>query len=123
MTTDQQTKLGSYAKHWESSEKGIEDVLAKETGLKALERFLTEAAKRGSYPKDLGNIQAGATETDVRALARDVLIKRKSHAHGNAACVIAECHDESELPATVVSILDEIHKNLTSASQATCPHP
>lgn len=123
LTQDQQNKLGSYTKHWESPEKGIEDLLAKETGLKALERFLAQAAGRSDYPKELGLPQASATEAEVRALACEVLKKRKGLAHGYAASAIAECQSEAELPPTVVSILDGIHNALTSPSQPAAPHP
>jgi putative ATP-dependent endonuclease of OLD family len=117
MTPDQVTKLSAYTKQWESAEKGIEDVLARETGVKALERFLTQAAGRKDYPKELGMIQPGASEQDVRALTCEVLKKRKGFAHGYAACVIAECQSETELPATVVLVLDAIHNELTKPTQ------
>ncbi len=122
LTKDQQSKLGEYTKHWESPEKGIEDLLAKETGLKALERFLTQAAGRNDYPKDLGSLKPGASEADIRTLACEVLKKRKGLAHGYAASAIAECQSESELPPTVVSVLDEIEAAVTSPSQPT-PSP
>lgn len=105
-------KLASYNKVWESPEKGIENVLIKQTPVAVVRRFLNDVKDRADYP-EVGIYDAAANDEDVAALALKVLKARKGDAYGYAAIMISHCQNAAELPATVREILEAIHTTLS----------
>jgi len=112
LAEDAVEKLASYTKHWESPEKGIENLLVKELSLAVIKRFLAAVRTRPDYPASAGVYNPDASETDIRALAVKVLKARKGDGHGYAAILVGQCQNVAELPQTVRSILEEIHQAL-----------
>jgi putative ATP-dependent endonuclease of OLD family len=108
---DSVAKFASYKQVWESPEKGIENLLIKETPIAVVRRFLNEVAARSDYPP-VGAYDATAEDAAVAELAIKVLKARKGDAHGYAAILIGQCEDANELPATIREILETIHKTL-----------
>lgn len=112
LSADVQTKLADYATHWESSHKGIENLLAEEMQPATLRRFLEDVKDRSDYPANRQKPAAAMTDNQIKELARDVLKDRKGDSYGYAALLIAACGTEDELPATIRTILDEIQRTL-----------
>jgi putative ATP-dependent endonuclease of OLD family len=119
LSADAAGKLAAYTQFWESPEKGIENILVRELSLAVLKRFLAEAATRPDYPAGAGAYDPAAGDKETRALALSVLIARKGEAYGYAALLIAQCRNADELPATIRSILEEIHEAVAVASDNT----
>jgi putative ATP-dependent endonuclease of OLD family len=112
LTSEATAKLESFAKFWESPEKGIETLLVKELSLDVLKRFFEEVQNRFDYPRSLGAYDPTLSETEIRALAVKVLKARKGDAHGYAAILIAQCQTAEELPPTIKGILETINQQL-----------
>ena len=110
-------KLAAYTQHWESPEKGIENLLIKQLSIAVIKRFLDEVTVRSDYPSDAGAYNPGAADAEITALAAKVLKARKGDAHGYAAILISHCHSAAELPATIRTILETIHAALTSVPE------
>lgn len=117
LSQDAIDKLASYARFWQSPEKGIENLLVNELSLPVLKRFLAEVATRPDYPTGVGTYNPDADEKDIRALAVRVLVARKGEAHGYAALLIAQCQTADELPATIRPILEEIHSTVSAVPE------
>lgn len=117
LSADATAKLAMYTRHWQSPEKGIENLLVNELGLPVLKRFLAEVAARPDYPGNAGTYNPAAAEKDIRELATKVLVARKGDAHGYAALLIAQCQTADELPQTIRSILEEIHKVVSAVPE------
>jgi putative ATP-dependent endonuclease of OLD family len=113
---DSLDKLKSYTQVWESPEKGIENVLIKQTPIAVVRRFLDEVKDRADYPA-VGAYDAAAGDADVAALATKVLKARKGDAYGYAAMLIGQCQNAAELPATIRQILETIHKSLSAVPE------
>jgi putative ATP-dependent endonuclease of OLD family len=109
-------KLAFYTKFWELPEKGIENVLVKETSIAILKRFLETTNTRADYPA-VGTINDAMKEDEIRGLAREVLKARKGEGYPYAALLISECTTATELPATIRMILETINTEL----QEKCP--
>jgi putative ATP-dependent endonuclease of OLD family len=112
---DSVAKLATYKQVWESPEKGIENLLIKETPIAVVRRFLTEVAARSDYPP-VGAYDETAEDDALAELATKVLKARKGDAHGYAAILIAKCENANELPATIRGILESIHNALGGIS-------
>ena len=119
LTPDALAKIASYKKHWELSEKTIEELLAKETSIPVLKRFFAEVTARSDYPNVEAVYDAAATDDVVRALAVKVLKARKGEAYGYAAILTEQCQNANELPNTIRMILEEINKALADTPPAT----
>lgn len=123
LESDALEKLKSYTQVWESPEKGIENVLIKQTPIAVVRRFFDEVKDRADYPS-VGAYDPTADDADVAALATKVLKARKGDAYGYAAMLIGQCQNVDELPATIREILVAIHKALNTAPKdaaATSP--
>lgn len=96
------------------TEKSIEELLANETPLPVLERFLSKVATRGDYPAGLAKIGGSETEPEVRALAKDVLTANKG-AKGYTVLLMEECSSAGDLPPTIVSFLYRAHAAVLSS--------
>jgi putative ATP-dependent endonuclease of the OLD family len=110
-------KLKGYTRVRESPEKGIENVLIKQTPIAVVRRFLNEVKGRLDYPAAVGTYDPAAGDADVAALAVKVLKARKGDAHGYAAMLVSHCQKASELPGTIREILETIHKALTAVPE------
>jgi putative ATP-dependent endonuclease of the OLD family len=115
-------KLKGYTQVWQSPEKGIENVLIKQTPIGVVRRFFNEVKDRADYPP-VGAYDPAASDADVAALAVKVLKARKGEAHGYAAMLIAHCQNASELPATIRTILETIHKALRAVPEDIAAPP
>lgn len=118
LSKDATDKLTEYTRFWQSPEKGVENLLVKDLSLPVLKRFLAEAAARPDYPAAAGTYNPTAEDKDIRALAVRVLTARKGEAHGYAALLIAQCETADELPPTIRSILEEIHKAVAAVPES-----
>ncbi len=112
LTQEALDKLKGYTQVWESPEKGIENVLIKQTPIAVVRRFLNEVKDRPDYPA-VGVYDPAAGDADVATLAVKVLKARKGDAYGYAAVLISHCQNAAELPATIREILEIIHKALS----------
>lgn len=119
---DTTAKLSSFAQAWESPEKGIENVLVKQTPISVTRRFLAGVSVRADYP-NVGAYDPAAVDADVAALATKVLKARKGDAHGYAAIFISHCHTADELPATIREILEAIQRVLTAVPEEIAAAP
>jgi putative ATP-dependent endonuclease of the OLD family len=105
-------KLASFTRVWESPEKGIENLLVKQTPIVVTRRFLDEVKRRADYPS-VGAYDPAISDADAALLATKVLKARKGDAHGYACIFISHCQSAAELPTTVRTILESIHAALT----------
>ena len=122
LTQDALDKLKGYTQVWELPEKGIENVLIKQTPIAVVRRFLDDVKDRSDYPA-VGAYDAAAGDADVAALGAKVLKARKGDAYGYAAILISHCQNAAELPATIREILENIHKALTTAPEDIAAAP
>jgi len=124
LSADALLKLGTFKQHWESPEKGLEALLAKETAVVVQRRFLEDVRNRSDYPTDLGTIDPTTTDDQVRELTKEVLQKRKGMAHGYAAALVGQCQGADELPATIRGILEAMNHVLqTPQAPLEAPEP
>ncbi len=112
LSPDNAAKLGSYTKSWESSEKGVENLLVAQTPVAVLRRFLDEVKDRADYPSH-PKPDPAMTDPEIKELARKVLKDRKGDAYAYGAILIMQCQKADELPATIRTILEEINAALT----------
>jgi putative ATP-dependent endonuclease of OLD family len=122
LTPDALDKLKGYTQVWESPEKGIENVLIKQTPIAVVRRFLNEVKDRPDYPP-VSAYDPEAGDAEVAALAFKVLKARKGDAYGYAAMLISHCKDAAELPATIRQVLEAIHKALSAVSEDVAAPP
>ncbi len=115
-------KLASFTQAWESPEKGIENVLVKQTPIAVGRRFLEEVKDRADYPS-VGTYDPAMSDADTAQLATKVLKARKGDAHGYAGIYISHCKSSAELPATVRAILESIHTALTAVPEDIAAAP
>lgn len=113
LTAEANAKLARYAKHWESPEKGIENLLIKQVPVGVIKRFMADVSTRTDYPANAGAYNPAASDEDIAKLATKVLKERKGDAHGYAGIFIGHCQTSAELPATIRAVLEEIHKTLS----------
>ncbi|MFI5696487.1 ATP-dependent nuclease [Kribbella sp. NPDC051586] len=93
---------------------GVEDLLITEMPVSTKRRFLEKAARRSDYPVECGVLGPSASDPDVDALLREVLLHRKGAYYGYAAALVGEAQDTTELPASMVSLLSLIHQHLST---------
>jgi putative ATP-dependent endonuclease of OLD family len=105
-------KLKDYQQFWESPEHGFEALLINESSETLLRRFLSAIKDRADYPAHVGTVTDDLTTKDVRSLAQAVLEARKGNLYGYGAMLVAECQSAAELPPTIRTVLEEIHKAL-----------
>jgi putative ATP-dependent endonuclease of OLD family len=110
-------ELADFQRFWESPERGIEALVAKELDETVLRRFLNMVKARSDYPAHVGTATDGLSVEQVRDLVRAVLEARKGNLYGYAALLIAECQSAAELPCSIRTVLEEIHKALSPVSE------
>ncbi len=125
LNQDALDKLKGYTETWESPEKGIENLLVKQTPIVVVRRFLNEVKDRPDYPAQAGAYDAGVDDAEVAALAINVLKARKGDAYGPgySAILISHCQTADELPATIRGILETIHKALAAVPEDVAAPP
>ncbi|MGW5744707.1 ATP-dependent nuclease [Amycolatopsis sp. NPDC003861] len=116
LTPDQATSASSFAIHMDIGYAGIEDLLATEIPVAAQRKFLNTVSARSDYPTQCGQLPEQASDEEVRDLTRDVL-KRKKGTESFAPLLIAEC-SRDELPASLVTLLLDIHQHLSPLPSA-----
>ncbi len=107
-------KLSHYTKHWESPNKGLENLLVDEMDVHILKKFLDEVKDRLDYPRHLQKLSSDMSEDEIKKLSTDVLKVRKGDANGYASLLIRQCTDADQLPKTVKTILEEINQITSS---------
>jgi putative ATP-dependent endonuclease of the OLD family len=122
LTQDALDKLKSYTQVWESPEKGIENVLVKETPIAVVRRFLNEVKDRRDYPP-VGAYDPAAGDANIAVLAVKVLKARKGDAHRYAQILISHCQNAAELPPIIREILETIHKALSAVPEDIAAPP
>jgi hypothetical protein len=75
-----------------------------------LRRFLATVSSLSDRPGDSSAIHADLHEQRVKDLANSALRQKKSDAY--ATLLIEHCHDEHELPATIVAFLTEVYEQM-----------
>jgi putative ATP-dependent endonuclease of the OLD family len=109
-TTEEQTKLGSYAINRQTGHTGLEALLSAEIPVGTLRQFLTTVSGLDDRPSGFPANHANLSEADVRTLIVDILRHRKGD--GYAAHLIEHCTTKQELPATIVEFLTAIHEQM-----------
>lgn len=104
-----ESELGAYSHFVATDHPGVEQLLLSEVPEAALRRFLEGVGDRDDYPGQVGGYAATMDADEVRALARRVLEARKGQKDGYAGVLIEHCESYEELPATFVSLLEEVH--------------
>ena len=84
---DALAKLARFTKHWESPEKGIENLLVKGMPIAVVKRFLADVKDRADYPANAGAYNAAASDVEMAALATNVLKARKGEATKRSTAV------------------------------------
>lgn len=101
----------SFDQWWESTEKGIEGILVKQTTVPVLRRFLDEVVKREDYPTEVP-YGVSTPDRELVDVATKVLVHRKGEFYGYAAALIEQCQTEAELPAFVRDVLIAVDEDL-----------
>ena len=109
---EEEARLRDYDAVWSSPYGSIEDLLAAETPVAALRRFLDAAKDRRDYPQTK-KYTVSMSDGDVRALTKEVLLARKGEAHAYGEVLIGHCEGLGDLPATLRDVLERIHGVLT----------
>ena len=122
-SADNVKRLKSFTDWWESTEKGIEKMLVKEMPVVVLRRFLKSVKNRPDYPKDEGTITEKMDDGEVMTLAENVLKVRKGENQPYAAILISKCKSESELPSTIRTILQTVHRQVVSPTVSVSTDP
>ncbi|WP_307793460.1 ATP-binding protein [Amycolatopsis sp. MtRt-6] len=113
LTPEQLTKAQSFAIHLDIGFPSIEDLLVAQIPPAVQRKFLTTVATRSDYPQQCGHLPDPATDEQVTTLTRHVMKNRKGP-ESFAPLLIAEC-SPNELPRTLVDLLLDIHKHLSTA--------
>jgi putative ATP-dependent endonuclease of OLD family len=111
-----QSDLASFDEFWESSERGIEELLVGQTTTEVLRRFLAEVSQRDDFPTDQATYNADVGDDDLAQVALNVLKARKGDAYGYAAILIEQCQTEDELPEFLRDVLITIDAALAGAT-------
>jgi putative ATP-dependent endonuclease of OLD family len=109
-TTEEQTKLGSYAINRQTGHSGLETLLSAEIPIGTLRRFLVTVSGLVDCPPGFPADHANLGDADVRTHIVDILRHRKGD--GYAAHLIEHCATKQELPATIVEFLTAIHEQM-----------
>jgi len=118
LSTNAQTQLDSYDKYWESPESGIKRLLATQTPLAVLRRFLDAVVTRLDYPTANDTKYSSTTpDEDLPDIAFAVLKARKGDAWGYAAMLVEHCATDAELPEFLRTVLLKINEFLSEAPE------
>lgn len=109
----------SFDKYLQIPYKSIEQLLIAEMPERPKRAFLALASTLPDYPVDAGYLQTDAGATEVDALVKSVLIKRKGAYYGYAAMLVAEAANVSELPSSYVQFLLEVDADMAASGAPT----
>lgn len=101
---------------WESSEKGIEQLLLKGLPIYVLRAFLDEVSQRDDYPTSYPYVADRVKDDELSPLVAKVLQARKgdNYGFGYVGALIDHCRTESELPELIREALLRIDADLLS---------
>lgn len=116
LTEEATAQLATFDMHFESPESDIEKLLANQTPVAVLRRFLDDVSQRSDYPTEGSAYSAAISDDDVRRITRDVLSVRKGEAWGYAAIVLDYCNVEEDIPEFLRTMLDAIDADLKNAT-------
>jgi putative ATP-dependent endonuclease of OLD family len=94
----------------------MEELLLAEMASGTKRAFLATVTLRVDYPKHVGYLSDAATDEEVEHLTAKVLWSRKGPNNGYAALLVAEAHDASQLPPTLVTFLMAVDQDLGQPS-------
>lgn len=110
---DAKAQLDTYKRHFESPFTSIEHLLAQQTPVNVLRRFLDEVSERSDFPKSGANYSGSAsTDTDIRTIVRSVLKVRKGEGWGYAGVVLDHCETYEEIPEFLRAMMEDINADL-----------
>lgn len=112
---DNATALTSFEEFWESSAKGVEDMIVAEVPTAVLRRFLEFTVQLPDFPVHQATYDSTVADADLADVALKVLKARKGDAYGYAALLIEQCQGRDELPASLVTALERINEVILPA--------
>lgn len=118
-TGDNGTALTSFEEFWESTVKGVEDLIVAQVPTAVLRRFLDSAVQLSDFPVHQATYDATVGDADLAGIALKVLKARKGDAYGYAALLIEHCQGRDELPEFLVIALERINEVLMPKLPAT----
>jgi putative ATP-dependent endonuclease of OLD family len=104
-------KIAQFTRYQEIPYKSIEELLVAETPVEVQRRFVATVATRADFPT-VPPLSATATDDEVRAHVRQLLLQRKGSNGGYAALLINECGSAAELPKSLSDFLRAIDADL-----------
>lgn len=104
-------RIAKFTRYQEIPYKSIEELLATETPVDVQKRFVATVNTRADCPT-VPPLSATATDDEVRAYVRQLLLQRKGSNGGYAALLINECGSAAELPTSLSSFLRAIDADL-----------
>jgi putative ATP-dependent endonuclease of OLD family len=111
---DNATALASFEEFWESTVKGVEDLIVAQVPTSVLRRFLDVAVGLPDFPSDQATYDSTVQDGDLAKVALKVLRARKGDAYGYAALLIEQCQSRDELPEFLVTALERVNEVLLS---------
>jgi putative ATP-dependent endonuclease of OLD family len=120
-SAEENAKLASYGINRQTAYSGLEDLLIAETPVAVLRRFLATVSGLPDWPANFPANHADLDEQGVKDLAGSTLRQKKGDAY--AALLIEHCHNEQELPATIVAFLAEVHEQMKPPSLEEANEP
>lgn len=120
-TEDNKTNLSTYDINFETSYKGLEDLLTSEIPLAVLKAFLDQVKEFPDYPTHLGLPSPSDSSEKTKELVRKVLGQRKGD--GYSAYLIRTCRCLNDLPKSVVEFLRSVNKLLVLPSSLSDEDP
>jgi len=123
LTAEATSQLAAYEIAVQSPHEGVEQMVAVETGISALRRFMAEVQDRPDFPAGTPKVIETSPESDVRVAVRATLEKRKGEGYGYAAIAIRQCESDVELPKTLRQLLLDIHVALEPSTGAPPSEP
>lgn len=109
------TALISFEEFWESTVKGVEDLIVAQVPTAVLRRFLDGAIQLPNFPRHQATYDSKVADAALANVALKVLKARKGDAYGYAALLIEQCHSRDELPEFLVTALEHINELLLPA--------
>jgi putative ATP-dependent endonuclease of OLD family len=111
---EETAKVAAYSINCQTPHKGLEDLLAQETPIAALRRFLATVSTLPDKPSNFPANHANLDEGRIRALTSETLRQKKGD--GYAVLLIESCHSEDELPSTILLFLADVHEQMSLPS-------
>lgn len=120
---DNAAAVTAYEEFFESSTKGVEDLLVAGVPTSVLRRFLDDVITRSDFPKESAAYDASTSNDDLPEVAKKVLAARKGHAWGYAAAFLEQCRTRDDLPKFLVTVLERINAVLLGSAESEDDSP